>query len=136
MNVELLRSTFERVRPIADDAARNFYGHMFKVYPQVKPLFANTDFTEQRKKLMASVAAVVALVDKPDELGPVLEKMGESHAGYGVEAHQYAYVSASMLTTLADALGDDWTPEVASIWANALALVSEKMIEAQAACAR
>ena len=131
MNIELLRSTFERVRPVADEAAKNFYGHMFKVYPQVKPLFADTDFTEQRQKLIASV---VTLADKPDELGPVLEQMGRSHQGYGVEPHQYAYVSASMMATLADALGDDWTPEVASTWSNALALVSERMIEAQAAC--
>ena len=135
MNVELLRSTFDTIKPDAEDIAGRFYAHMFKVYPQARPPFAATDLAPQRRKLMASIAAVVTMVDRPDELGPVLDKMGRDHNEYGVQAHQYAYVSASMLTTLADALGDAWTPEVAETWATALSVVSRKMIAAQAVAA-
>jgi hemoglobin-like flavoprotein len=135
MNADLLRSTFNIIKPNAEDVAGRFYAHMFSVYPQVRPLFAKTDFAQQRKKLMASIAAVVTLVDQPDKLLPVLDKMGTSHNTYGVEPQQYAYVSASMLTTFADELGEAWTPEVAETWAQALAFVSEKMIAAQGAAA-
>jgi len=69
LNVTLLRSTFDQIAPRADDVAQRFYARMFTVYPQVRPLFANTVPAEQRKKLMASIATVVALVDRPEDAG-------------------------------------------------------------------
>lgn len=133
MNVPLLRSTFQQLAPVADDVAARFYARMFSVYPQVVPLFRDTDPVAQRKKLMASVAAVVTLVDRPDELEPVLEQMGRSHEGYGVQPLQYEFVCASMLATMAETLGDAWTAEVSETWAAALRHVSDRMIAAQAA---
>jgi len=131
MDVSLLRSSFDRLRPSAEQAAEAFYGYMLTTYPQVRPLFANTDFREQRKKLMASLAAVVQLVDQPDELHPLLESMGRSHQGYGVTPPMYAFVSASLLHVLAGFFGAAWTPELAQTWASALEVVSRRMIEAQ-----
>ena len=135
MNVSLLRSTFATLAPRADDVAQRFYARMFAVYPQVVPLFRNTDPATQRRKLMASVDAVVSLVDRPDELEPVLAQMGISHNGYGVEPVQYEYVCASMLATLAETFGEAWTAEVSDTWAAALRHVSDRMIAAQQAAA-
>ncbi len=133
MDVALLRSSFEAVRPVADEAARAFYETLLRTYPQVRPLFAETDFTQQRRKLMTTLAAVVDLADKPGELGPLLDTMGRSHAGYGVTAEMYPYVGASLVHTLAAHLGDAWTPELATTWLAALDVVSAAMIEAQQA---
>ena len=131
MDIALLRSTFEAVRPRADEVARAFYGRLLGTFPQVRPLFANTDFDAQRKSLVQSLATVVSLVDRPDELGPVLTQLGESHNSYGVEPGMYAYVSYSLLATLAETFGDDWTEEAAVTWEAALDHVSSAMIEAQ-----
>jgi len=90
---------------------------------------------EQPKKLVASLAAVVTLADQPDELSPLLDQLGRSHVGYGVQPHHYPYVAASLLATLADTFGDGWTEEAADTWAQALAVVSERMIAAQRAVA-
>jgi hemoglobin-like flavoprotein len=133
LDVPLLRSSFAQIAPRADDVAQRFYARMFSVYPQVRPLFANTNPAEQRKKLMASIAAVVALVDRPEELAPVLEQLGASHQAYGVEPQQYEYVCASMLATLAEAMGSAWTVDVAQSWADALRAVSVAMVAAQEA---
>lgn len=133
MNIELLRSTFNAVTPRADDVAKLFYSKMLAVFPQVRPLFANTDFEAQRKNLVQSLAAVVKLVDQPDELNPLLVKLGESHNRYHVSPPMYRYVSFSLLATLAETFGDDWTAEAAETWEAALNAVSQKMIEAQAA---
>jgi hemoglobin-like flavoprotein len=131
MDISLLRSSFERVRPSADEAAQAFYTYMLGTFPQVRPLFENTDFDEQRKKLMASLSMIVELVDRPEQLGKMLDTMGRSHQGYGVTAPMYLFVSASLLHTLAGFFGDDWTPELADTWATALQVVSAQMIEAQ-----
>ena len=56
--VKLVQESFARVAPIADQAAAIFYDRLFAVAPQVKAMFP-TDMTEQRKKLMATLAVVV-----------------------------------------------------------------------------
>ena len=56
--VTLVQQTFALVVPVADEAAETFYRRLFDVAPAVKPLF-HGDMTEQRRKLMASLAVVV-----------------------------------------------------------------------------
>lgn len=131
MNIELLRQSFAMIAPRADEVARAFYGRMLGTFPQVRPLFAHTDFEAQRRNLMATVGAVVKLADQPDDLMPVLDKLGASHQGYGVTPDQYFYVKSSMLHTLAEAAGEAWTVEMAESWEQALDLVAGRMIEAQ-----
>lgn len=135
MDVALLRSSFQAITPRADAVARAFYARLLGTFPQVRPLFAKTDFTEQRQKLLASLAAVVGLCDRPKELAPVLEKLGRSHRGYGVEAGMYPYVSFALLATLADELKERWTPELCRTWEAALSHVGAEMIRAQQAAA-
>jgi hemoglobin-like flavoprotein len=132
MDAALLRSSFAALRPSADALARRFYARLFATYPQVRPLFRETDFAEQRRKLMASVAAVVAHADQPEVLAPVLTTMGRQHGDLGVCPRHYEYVTASMLAALADECGDAWTPELAHAWDEALQLVSNRMIAAAA----
>jgi len=133
MDIALLRSSFATLQPSADALARRFYARLFATYPQVRPMFKETDFNEQRRKLMASVAAVVALADKPATLSPVLATMGRQHAQLGVQPRHYEYVTASMLAAMADECGAAWTPELARTWDEALQFVSGQMIAASAA---
>lgn len=135
MDVTLLRSTFDLVSTDADRLTRDFYEHLLGTFPQVRPLFAETDFAEQRRKLAASLAAVVASVDRPDVLLPVLDDLGRGHAALGITPGMYGYVGFSMLSTLARHLGDAWTEEAATTWEAALGFCSERMIAAASAAA-
>jgi hypothetical protein len=66
--VTLVQQTFGQVAPIADKAAEVFYDRLFEVAPAAKPLFQG-DMAEQRRKLMATLAAVVrGLSDLPSVL--------------------------------------------------------------------
>ena len=38
-DVAVVKSSFESVKPIAADAAALFYGRLFEIAPEVKPLF-------------------------------------------------------------------------------------------------
>lgn len=126
-----IRASFATLVPHADELAQRFYTRLFTTYPQVRPLFTSTDMAEQRSKLLSTLGAVVASVDRPESLLPVLEAMGRRHAGYGVRAHEYAYVTSALLTTMAEMAGEAWTPPVASAWDEALAFVGRTMIAAQ-----
>jgi hypothetical protein len=56
--VNLVQQSFAKVAPISEQAAVLFYGRLFEVAPGVRAMFPD-DMTEQRKKLMATLAVVV-----------------------------------------------------------------------------
>jgi len=65
--VKIVQQSFAKVAPISDQAAIIFYDRLFEVAPSVKAMFP-ADMTEQRKKLMATLAVVVnGLVRNADE---------------------------------------------------------------------
>ena len=56
--VKLVQQSFAKVAPISDQAAVLFYDRLFEIAPSVKAMFP-AEMTEQRKKLMATLAVVV-----------------------------------------------------------------------------
>jgi nitric oxide dioxygenase len=125
--VKLVQQSFAQVAPIADKAAAIFYERLFEVAPSVRPLFS-ADMTEQRKKLVATLAAVVAgLSDLPSVL-PAASALAKRHLGYGARPEHYSVVGEALLWTLERGLGPQWTPEVAAAWTAAYSMLSGFMI--------
>jgi hemoglobin-like flavoprotein len=125
--VKLVQQSFSQVAPIADQAAILFYDRLFEVAPQVKAMFP-ADMTEQRKKLMATLAVVVnGLTDLPAIL-PAASALAKRHVAYGTKPDHYPVVGAALLWTLEKGLGSAWTPEVASAWTAAYGTLSGFMI--------
>src|SRR5438128_8088321 len=56
--VNLVQQSFAKVAPISEQAAELFYDRLFEVAPSVQAMFP-ADMTEQRKKLMGTLAVVV-----------------------------------------------------------------------------
>lgn len=129
--VELVQSSFAKVVPISDQAGELFYTHLFEVAPSFRPLFKN-DMTTQRRKLMSTLAIAVEGLGNPEAIIPTVQKLGRSHAGYGVKAKYYETVGETLLWTLEQGLGKDFTPSVRAAWAEAYRFLSEIMKEATA----
>jgi nitric oxide dioxygenase len=125
--IKAIQHSFDKVNPIADRAAALFYGRLFEIAPEVKPLFRG-DMTEQGRKLMATLAVVVQGLDNLESVLPAASVLAKRHVGYGVKAGDYAPVGAALLWTLEQGLGDQWTPELATAWGEAYKLLSEFMI--------
>jgi hemoglobin-like flavoprotein len=125
--VKLVQQSFAKVAPISDRAAVLFYDRLFEVAPSVKALFP-ADMTEQRKKLMATLAAVVNGLDNLESILPAASALATRHVSYGAKAEHYPLVGAALLWTLEKGLGDGWTPEVADAWAAAYRTLSGFMI--------
>jgi hemoglobin-like flavoprotein len=125
--VKLVQQSFSKVVPIADEAAILFYDRLFEVAPQVKAMFP-ADMTEQRKKLMMMLAAVVnGLSDLPSIL-PAASALAKRHVGYGAKAEHYPVVGGALLWTLEKGLGEGWTPDIAAAWTTAYGTLSGFMI--------
>ena len=125
--VALIQQSFAKVAPISDQAAKLFYGRLFDIAPEVKPLFRG-DMDEQGRKLMATLAVVVGGLAKLDTILPAASALAKRHVGYGVRPSHYAPVGAALLWTLEKGLGDDWTPALAEAWAAAYTTLSDFMI--------
>jgi nitric oxide dioxygenase len=84
--------------------------------------------SEQRKKLMATLAVVVnGLTDLPAVL-PAASALAKRHVGYGAKPEHYPVVGGALLWTLEKGLGEAWTPELAEAWAAAYGTLSGFMI--------
>jgi nitric oxide dioxygenase len=126
--VQLVQQSFARISPIADQAAVMFYDRLFAIAPAVKAMFP-ADLTEQRRKLMATLAIVVnGLSDLPSIL-PAASALATRHVAYGARPEHYPVVGAALLWTLERGLADGWTPDVADAWRAAYGMLSGFMIE-------
>ncbi|GLK83427.1 globin family protein [Ancylobacter defluvii] len=127
--IALLRESFAKVRPISDQAAALFYGRLFEIAPEVRPLFKG-DMAEQGRKLMATLSVVVSGIDDLPALLPAVRRLGARHAGMGVTAEHFAPVGAALIWTLDQGLGEDFTPPVRTAWTEAYQLLAGVMIAA------
>jgi hemoglobin-like flavoprotein len=127
--VRLVRISFARVEPIAEQAAALFYSHLFSADPSLRPLFRG-DMQTQGQRLMQMIGAAVALLERPEALLPVLRQLGSRHAGYGVRDSHYATVGGALIQTLADGLGEAFTTETRVAWLKVYGLVSHTMMDA------
>jgi len=125
--VKIVQESFARVAPIADQAATIFYDRLFEVAPSVKAMFPS-DLTEQRKKLMATLAVVVNGLSNLESILPAASALAIRHVSYGAKAEHYPVVGAALLWTLEKGLGHAWTPEVAAAWTAAYGTLSGYMI--------
>src|SRR3978361_32793 len=125
--VKLVQESFSKVAPISEAAAVIFYDRLFEVAPSVKAMFP-ADMTEQRKKLMMMLAAVVGGLKNLDSILPAASALAKRHVGYGAKPEHYPVVGGALLYTLEKGLGEAWTPELADAWTAAYGTLSGYMI--------
>ncbi|UFS76793.1 globin domain-containing protein [Tardiphaga sp. 37S4] len=126
-DVALVQDSFKKVAPISDVAAELFYGRLFEVAPQVRPMFRG-DMKEQGRKLMATLGVVVIGLTRLETVLPAASALAKQHVAYGVKAEHYPIVGGALLWTLEKGLGDAWTPELAAAWTAAYGTLSGYMI--------
>jgi hemoglobin-like flavoprotein len=124
--ITLVQQSFAKVAPIAPQAAELFYGRLFEIAPEVKPLFKG-DMTEQGRKLMQVLSLAVNGLDRLPELVPTVQALGRRHAGYGVEDAHYGKVAEALLWTLGQGLGDGFTPAVKDAWVAVYTVLADTM---------
>lgn len=125
--VKLVQDSFAKVAPIADTAATLFYDRLFEMAPQVRALFPH-DLTEQKRKLMATLAVVVNGLNNLPTVLPAASALAKRHVVYGAEPSHYPVVGGALLWTLEKGLGPAWNPELATAWTAAYTTLADFMI--------
>lgn len=116
--ITLVQRSWEKVVPIADEAAALFYSELFALDPSLKSLF-KTDMKAQGRKLTSMLNTAVVNLAKLETILPAVEDLGRRHVGYGVRDEHYETVGTALLSTLEKGLGDAFTPEVRAAWTKA-----------------
>jgi class 3 adenylate cyclase/hemoglobin-like flavoprotein len=129
--VELVQSSFEKVKPIAAHTAELFYQRLFELSPSLRHLFKG-DMKEQERKLMHTLALAVEGLRQPEQIIRAVQDLGRRHAGYGVKTEYYDILGEALLWTLAQVLGVEFTAPVRKAWEEAYTFLSEIMKEAAA----
>ena len=127
--VAQVQASFAKVVPIANQAAALFYGRLFETAPKVRPLFRG-DMESQGEKLMAAIATVVENLATIDAIVPTVQELAKRHVAYGAIPAHYEVVGATLLWTLEQGLGAEFTPAVRDAWAAAYGDLSAVMIAA------
>ncbi len=124
--IELVQGSWEKVVPIAKDAASLFYLRLFELDPSLKRLFSD-DIDEQGKKLMTVLTTVVRGLKRLDQLQQTVWILGRRHQIYGVKEFHYATVAQALIWTLEQGLGSAFTEEVKQAWVTAYTILSQVM---------
>jgi len=127
--ITLVQSSWNKVLPIAPQAAALFYQNLFAADPSLQALFKG-NMEEQGKKLMQMIGAAVGKLNDLPTLVPILQNLGQRHAGYGVQDAHYQTVGGALLKTLEQGLGGDFTTEVRTAWTAVYGVIAETMIAA------
>lgn len=128
--IQLVQSSWEKVKPIADEAGEYFYQQLFAAAPQVRPMFRE-DIRSQAIKLSAMLTYVVSRLDRLDTIMDDIRKLAVNHNRYGAQPAHYAVVGECLIATLKHGLGNDWNPELEDAWTTAYGILSGAMITAQ-----
>jgi hemoglobin-like flavoprotein len=124
--MRLVRDSFPWVAEVSGPITALFYGRVFELAPEVKPLFRQ-DIAVQGRKLMATLAVLVDSQEQFEELQPMLKALGQRHAAYGVRTAHYATVSSALVWAFGVALQDHFSPDLKAAWRALIEAVSAVM---------
>lgn len=130
LHVQVIRASFEALRPRAQRVSARFHRVLRERHPEIASLFDASNTAAGRRELFKSIAYIVARLDRPRELTYGLQLLGAAHAQY---IEHYHAVSESMLVALEEVSGDGWGEEQATAWRGANAIVSE-LLQVGARC--
>ena len=131
--IELVRTTWTYVAPMAEQAATLFYNRLFELDPALKPMFAPSNLRVEKRILMQTVGAAVRHLHRLENIAATVRGLGRRHACYGVQERHYDAVAEALLWALEKGLGNRFTHEVRDAWTVTCALLTDTLKDTAAA---
>lgn len=124
--IHLVQASWAKVQPFQAVAADLFYGRLFELAPDTRPLFKR-DIHVQGTMLMHTLDVVVRSLPRLAEVLPVAQNLARRHVGYGVLPRHYDSVGMALIWTLEQAQGAAFTPALRQAWTAAYTTLAEAM---------
>jgi len=112
------------------DFIPSFYRNFFAACPDVKPLFAKTDFRRQHNLLRHALSLLLLFPNKPEaEARSLLRRVAERHGrkDLAIDPSFYAPFVDTLVTTVKQH-DPEFSPEIEAAWRNTVAKGVDYMI--------
>ena len=126
--VAVLEESYDIIAPKIPEIVDRMYSRLFEVAPRVVTIFAGRDPSKQ----LRTVRILRDSFDDLESLAPELEALGERHASWGVQAHDYAIMGPILLEAMASSVDPYWRSEYTVAWAGLFHTVAGIMLRGAA----
>jgi hemoglobin-like flavoprotein len=128
--INLIKTSWQAAATNAEAVGQLFYGRLFEIAPEVRPMFSRVTIPEQSKKLLATISFVISKLDKLEDIIDEVAKLARRHVNYGVRPEHYAVVGEALLWTLEKGLAEKWNDDLKEAWTLCYVTLSTAMINA------
>ena len=119
---ELVERALLEILPILDAVSAGFYTRLVARDPSLRA-FLPTDFARREELFREALGVLLALLDSPHTVRPLLQELGARLRAAGVPRDVYATVDQAWLEMLALALAPPISLALREAWANCYAEV-------------
>jgi len=128
IDLEIINSTFEAIKPSGEAFVEDFYNLLFERYPSVKGMFSDMKMASHAPKMLGALSLVVNSFNDGSFPLEALQELGGRHESYGATKDLYGPVAETMLDVLAEYAGEAWNDDVKAAWSGVLGLVADAML--------
>lgn len=137
LDVQLLRESFEIIRPNGLPFVKQFYATLFAKHPPLHQLFTRFDQNHIEKKLVNILVMIVENIENEDMLAFSLSDLGRKHVGIGVIPPYFKLMGDALIETMEKYFeathSTIWTKATEESWRSAYSIVAGIMIESMTA---
>ncbi len=125
-----LRESIHRIHAGEDVFGKRFYDHFFRVHPDARRYFRDTNMQRQAVVFTMQLMVIEAFQHNGTPTAEqYLQVLGTTHQERGVPLELYDGFRDCLLEVLAEFHGKDWDPVLESEWRQAMDRAIDKMAE-------
>lgn len=126
-DVALVRTSLDTVTRAFAPGSTFFYDNLFRLAPDLKPLFRD-DIAGQGMKFLTTLRIIVDGLGHPQELDEDLKPLAEGHSALGIGPGDFDTMREALIGTFRDVLGDRFTPDLETAWRAAFDEIAARMV--------
>lgn len=129
-SIARLQTSFADVSRRPRQLSRGFYDEMFRIAPQLRPLFPS-DISALQGHFESAIALVIRNLREMDALRPSLRDLGGQHVGWGAQPQHYLIAREALIHSIRS-LSTNWSAELERDWRAAISAIIVPMLEGAA----
>lgn len=118
-SIGLIRESFDKLVPIADEVEARFSARLFDTYPDVCRIFL-MDVAPQERALVRTLERALGRLAESGGFPAAVDELARRHHAFRIAHVYYDALATTLLWTLRHSLGGGFTREVELAWAEAL----------------
>ena len=125
--IKIVQTIFIKLEPNMLDASRLFYENLFRYHPNLQPLFKGNK-EAQYEKFAQILLVLIRSLENQEWIRRELASLGKQHENYGVQSAHYDIVGATLLSTIKELLGEEYTEDVDAAMISLYNFISASML--------